>query len=99
MIYAYRTILVRRPVNRFGRLGYAERVELLKVDSEKKFEEANYRLKVRFEKLEKGKANQGGIIRDMRKQPLNSVCYHESNDYWEMSGTLEKTWKSQGVRR
>lgn len=47
MIYAYRAILVRRPVNRFGRLGYAERAELLKVDSEKKFEEANYRLKVR----------------------------------------------------
>ena len=99
MIYAYRTILVRRPVNRFGRLGYAERVEWLKVDSEKKFEEANYRLKVRFEKLEKDKANQGDIIRDMRNQPVNSLRYHESNDYWEMSGTLENTWKSHEVKR
>ena len=99
MIYAYRNILVRRPVNRFGRLGYAERTEWLKVDSEKKFDEANYRLKIRFEKLEKGKTNQGDIIREMRKQPVNSLRYHESNDYWEMGGTLEKTWKSQEVRR
>lgn len=99
MIYAYRTILVRRPVNRFGRLGYAERTELLKVDSEKKFEEANYRLKNRFERLEKGKTNQSDIIREMRKQPVNSLRYHESNDYWEMTGTLENTWKSQEVRR
>lgn len=99
MIYAYRNILVRRPVNRFGRLGYAERTELLKVDSEKKFEEANYRLKIRFEKLEKGKANQSGLIREMRKQPVNSIRYHESNDYWEMSGTLENTWRSQEVKR
>ena len=99
MIYAYRTILVRRPVNRFGRLGYAERAEWLKVDSVKKFDEANYRLKIRFERLEKGKTNQSDIIREMRKQPVNSLRYHESNDYWEMSGTLEKTWKSQEVKR
>ena len=99
MIYAYRTILVRRPVNRFGRLGYAERTEWLKVDSEKKFDEANYRLKIRFEKLGKGNAKQVNIIRDMRKQQVNSLRYHESNDYWEMSGTLENTWKSQEVRR
>ena len=99
MIYAYRNILVRRPVNRFGRLGYAERVECLKVDSEKKFEEANYRLKIRFEKLEKGKMNQSDLIREMRKQPVNSLRYHESNNYWETSGTLEKTWKSQEVKR
>ena len=87
MIYAYRTILVRRPVNRFGRFGYAKRVELLKVDSEKKFDEANYRLKIRFEKLEKGKTSQSDLIREMRKQPVNSIRYHESNDYWERSGT------------
>ena len=99
MIYAYRTILVRRPVNRFGRLGYAERAEWLKVDSEKKFAEANYRLKTRFERLEKGKANHADLIRDIRKQPVNSLRYHESNDYWEASGTLEKTWKSQEVKR
>ena len=99
MIYAYRNILVRRPVNRFGRLGYAERTEWLKVDSKKKFDEANYRLKVRFEKLDKGKTNEGDIIRDMRKQPVNSLRYHESNDYWEKDETLEKTWRSQEVRR
>ena len=99
MIYAYRTILVRRPVNRFGRLGYAERTEWLKVDNEKKFEEANYRLKIRFDKLEKGKTNKNGLIREMRKQPVNSIRYHESNDYWEASGTLEKTWRSQEIRR
>ena len=99
MIYAYRAILVRRPVNRFGRLGYAERAELLKVDSEKKFEEANYRLKVRFERLDKADEREADMIRRMRKQPVNSLRYHESNDYWEMSRTLEKTWKSQEVKR
>lgn len=99
MIYAYRMILVRRPVNRFGRLGYAERTELLKVDSEKKFDEANYRLKIRFEKLDKADAREADMIRRMRKQPVNSLRYHESNDYWEMSETLEKTWKSQAVKR
>ena len=86
MIYAYRTIFVRRPVNRFGRLGYAERTEWLKVDSEKKFEEANYRLKVRFEKLDKDDEREADMIRRMRKQPVNSLHYHESNDYWERSG-------------
>lgn len=99
MIYAYRTILVRRPVNRFGRLGYAERVEWLKVDSVKKLEEANYRLKIRFEKLVKDDEREADMIRRMRKQPVNSIRYHESNDYWEMSGTLENTWKSQEVKR
>lgn len=39
------------------------------------------------------------MIRRMRKQPVNSLRYHESNDYWEMSRTLEKTWKSQEVKR
>lgn len=99
MIYAYRTILVRRPVNRFGRLGYAERREWLKVDSEKKFEEANYRLKIRFTRLEKGVTSQGDLIREMRKQPVNSLRYHESNDYWDRNGTMEKTWKSSEVKR
>ena len=99
MIYAYRKILVRRPVNRFGRLGYAERVEFLKVDTEKKFEEANYRLKIRFEKLDKTGERAADMIRRMRKQPVNSIRYHENNDYWEMSGTLENTWKSQEVKR
>lgn len=99
MIYAYRNILVRRPVNRFGRLGYAERTEWLKVDSEKKFDEANYRLKIRFEKLDNTDEREADMIRKMRKQPVNSIRYHESNDYLEMGGTLEKTWKSQEVRR
>lgn len=99
MIYAYRTIFVRRPVNRFGRLGYAERREWLKVDSEKKLEEANYRLKVRFEKLDKADEREADMIRRMRKQPVNSLNYHESNDYWERGGTLEKTWKSTEVKR
>lgn len=99
MIYAYRNILVRRPVNRFGRLGYAERVEFLKVDTEKKFEEANYRLKIRFEKLDKANERGADMIKRMRKQPVNSLRYHESNDYWEMGGTLENTWKSQEVKR
>ena len=98
MIYAYRNILVRRPVNRFGRLGYAERVELLKVDSEKKFEEANYHLKIRFEKLDKDDEREANMIRRMSKQPLNSLCYHESSDYWVAGGTLD-TWKSQEVKR
>ena len=99
MIYAYRTILVRRPVNRFGRLGYAERTEWLKVDSDKKFDEANYRLKYRFRKLDRDDERGINIIRMMRKQPVNSLRYHESNDYWERSGTFEKTWKSQEVKR
>lgn len=99
MIYAYRTIFVRRPVNRFGRLGYAKRREWLKVDSEKKLEEANYRLKVRFEKLDKAHKREANMIRRMRKQPVNSLNYHELNGYWEMSGTLEKTWKSTEVQR
>ena len=99
MFYAYRTILVRRPVNRFGRLGYAERTELLKVDSEKKFDEANYHLKVRFEKLDKDDEREADMLRRMRKQPVNSLRYHESNNYWERGGTLEKTWKSTEVKR
>ena len=99
MIYAYRKILVRRPVNRFGRLGYAERAEWLKVDSEKKLEEANYGLKVRFEKLDKADEREADMIRRMRKQPVNSIRYYEANYYWERSGTIEKTWKDQEVRR
>lgn len=99
MIYAYRTILVRRPVNRFGRLGYAERREWLKVDTEKKFEEANYRLKVRFTKLEKGVTNQSDIIREMRKQPVNSIRYSEMNEHWSDTGVLYDTWKRSDVKR
>ena len=86
MIYAYRTILVRRPVNRFGRFGYVERTEWIKVDSEKKFDEANYRLKIPFHKLNKDDQREADMIRGMRKQPVNSMRYHESNDYLERSG-------------
>lgn len=41
----YRSILKREPINRFGRLGYREYLEIVQTDDISKF---NYRKKIKF---------------------------------------------------
>lgn len=41
----YRTVLKREPINRFGRLGYREYLEVVQTDDISKF---NYRKKIKF---------------------------------------------------
>lgn len=41
----YRTVLKREPINRFGRLGYREYLEIVQTDDISKF---NYRKKIKF---------------------------------------------------
>lgn len=41
----FRTVLKREPINRFGRLGYREYLEIVQTDDISKF---NYRKKIKF---------------------------------------------------
>lgn len=45
MAVYYRTVLKREPINRFGRLGYREYLEIVQTEDISKF---NYRKKIKF---------------------------------------------------
>lgn len=45
MAVYYRSVLKREPINRFGRLGYREYLEIVQTDDISKF---NYRKKIKF---------------------------------------------------
>lgn len=45
MSFYYRTVLKREPINRFGRLGYREYLEVVRTEDISKF---NYRKKIKF---------------------------------------------------
>ena len=45
MSFYYRTVLKREPINRFGRLGYREYLEIVRTEDISKF---NYRKKIKF---------------------------------------------------
>lgn len=65
MIY-YRTVLKREPINRFGRLGYREYLEIVRTEDISKF---NYRKKIRFRIYENDR-----IFIDEEKQAYFENC-------------------------
>ena len=67
MKYYYREIVVREPINRFGRLGLVDKIEMVKTNDIKPF---NYHKHIKFRECAESEKK---IIKELRKLERDKV--------------------------
>ena len=88
MIY-YRAVLKREPINRFGRIGYREYLEIVQTEDISKF---NYRKKIKFRLYTENER----IFIDEEKQAYFEKCLKLVNNNDEIY-SFSLSWKEVNV--